>query len=912
MLLAPGERLGLFEILAPIGSGGMGEVYRARDTKLKRDVALKVLPEAFARDPDRMARFQREAEVLASLNHPNIAHIYGVEDRGLVMELVEGETLPCPLPVETALNYARQVAEALEYAHEHGVIHRDLKPANIKVTADGVVKVLDFGLAKAIEEPGSASHDPADSPSPTLTLGHTQVGVIMGTAAYMAPEQAAGAKVDRRADIWSFGAVLYEMLSGKRAFGGDSVADTLATVMKLDPDWTALPRDAPPSIHTLVRRCLAKDRKQRLQAIGEARIVLESPNVGQAPGLPTPTAPLQSRLGWVAAAAAVFALAALAFIHFREPPPPAPQPMMRFSADLGPDAVAGPRITAAISPDGQRLAFVARGVGGREQLATRLLNQAIPTLLTGTDNATDPFFSPDGRWIGFFADGKMKKISVEGGAAVTLSNVENARGASWGEDGNIIVTLGPATGIGLSRVPDAGGAPQTLTKPLLEKGEVSHRWPQILPGGQNVLFTSSAVNGVYDDGFIEVLSLKTGQWKVVQKGGYFGRYVPASNRSGYLVYVHQATLFGVPFDPGRLEVRGTPVPLLEDVAGEQTMAGGQLDFSRNGTLVYLSGKGTGQNWPVVWLDSAGKTQSLYATPGNYVSPRFSPDGKRLALSPGTNDIQVYDLQRDTMTRLTFKTLNNTYPVWTPDGKHIVFRAQSGTGLSLQWIRSDGGGEAQPLLESKTELRPHSFSPDGKRLAFAENNAETGFDTWTLPLDLKDPEHPMPGKPDVFLKTPFLEYEPAFSPDGRWIAYQSSESGLNQIYVRAFPGPGGQWLISGSNSGPLGIHPIWSRNGRELFYETPLDNRIMVVTYSAKGDTFAAEKPRLWSDTRILEPNNIFWNLDLGPDGKRFAVFPRPQADEQKGSVHVTVLLNFLDELRRKVPVSAGSTTSSPP
>jgi serine/threonine-protein kinase len=685
----------------------MGEVYKARDTKLDRDVAIKVLPAALAQDPERLARFEREAKVLAALNHPNIAQIYGLEQRALVMELVEGDTLKGPLPVETALNYAKQIADALEAAHEKGITHRDLKPANIMITPAGVVKVLDFGLATVTQPSAASEGDPANSP--TLTMRATQAGMIMGTAAYMSPEQAAGKTADKRADIWSFGVVLWEMLTGHGLFDGETISHVLADVLRGPIDFDKLPKETPRTIRDLLWRCLDRNVKTRLRDIGEARIVLGNPGGTEGPRQAEDLR--HNKLLWPSVAAVfLLAFAVLAFVRFREQPPLGPQPMMRFSADLGPDALTGPRITAAISPDGQRLAFVARGVSGREQLATRLLNQSVPTLLTGTDNATDPFFSPDGKWIGFFADGRMKKISVEGGAAVTLCNVENARGASWGEDGNIIATLGSATGIGLSRVPDAGGAPQTLTKPLVEKGEVSHRWPQILPGGQSVLFTSSTVNGFYDDGFIEVLSLKTGQWKVVQRGGYFGRYVPVSNRSGYLVYVHQATLFGVAFDPGRLEVRGTPVPLLEDVAGEQVMAAGQLDFSRNGMLVYLSGKGSGQNWPVVWLDSAGKTQSLYATPGNYYSPRFSPDGKRLALSLGTNDIQVYDLQRDNMTRLTFKTLNNSYPVWTPDGKHIVFRAQSGTSLSLQWIRSDGGGEAQQLLEGKTELRPYSFPP----------------------------------------------------------------------------------------------------------------------------------------------------------------------------------------------------------
>jgi Tol biopolymer transport system component len=601
----------------------------------------------------------------------------------------------------------------------------------------------------------------------------------------------------------------------------------------------------------------------------------------------------------VAAAALLAVVAASSsWIAYRATRPAAPQPLTRFSVDLGPEAVAGPRITAAISPDGRRLAFVARGAGGKEQLATRLLDQANPTFLAGTENASDPFFSPDSQWIGFFADSKMKKISVAGGAALSLCDAPNARGASWGEGGNIVVTLNFLAAIGLSRVSAAGGTPQTLTKPGdKDKSEVSHRWPQILPGGEAVLFTSNTVNGAYDDGFIEVLSLKTGQWKMVQRGGYFGRYLATSNRAGQLVYVHQGTLLGVPFDLDRLEVRGTPSPLLEDVAGDPTSAGGQFDVSRNGTFVYLGGKSSAEGWPLVWLDSTGKTEPLLASPGAYFTPRLSPDGKRLAVSVSANAIGVYDSQRDTMTPLTFKPQFILSPVWTPDGKHIAFAVTAGAIPTLQWIRSDGAGEAQPLLESKTELRPYSFSPDGKRLAFADSSSETGFDLWTLPLDLSDPEHPKAGKPELFLRTMADEFEPAFSPDGRWIAYRSTAAGVNEIYVQPFPGPGGKWLIS--NGG--GKHPVWSRNGRELFYQAP-DYRIMVATYSAKGDSFAPDKARPWAQTQILEPNALNWNLDLAPDGKRFVVAPRREATGgQKGSVHVTVLLNFFDELRRRVP-----------
>jgi Tol biopolymer transport system component/predicted Ser/Thr protein kinase len=741
MPLSVGTRPGPYQILAPIGAGGMGEVYRAKDTKLDREVAIKVLPASFAQDAARMARFEREAKVLASLNHPNIAQIYGIEDRAIVMELVEGATLADRLlhgaiPLEESLKIASQIADALEAAHEKGVVHRDLKPANVKVRDDGTVKVLDFGLATVVQ---SSAREPGDGAnSPTLTMGATEAGVILGTAAYMAPEQARGQKVDKRADIWAFGVVLYEMLTGERLFKGATASDVLAQVLTKQPDLDRTPAQA----RRLLGRCSEKDPKQRLRDIGEARFLLDAPPA---------TAPLQSRLGWVVAAGAVFAViaAALAFVHFRETP--ALQPLTRFSMDLGPEAVTGPRITAAISLDGRRLAFVARGAGGKEQLATRLLDQANPTLLAGTENASDPFFSPDSQLIGFFSDGKMKKISVQGGAAITLCEAPNGRGASWGDDGSIIVTLNSAAeaaGTVLSRVPESGGTPQTLTKPR-DVGEVSHRWPQILPGAKAVLFTAGTVIGDYDSGSIEVLSLKTGQVKVIARGGYFGRYVATSTRTGELVYVHQGTLFGVPFDPNRLEARGTPAPLLEDVAADPTTAGGQFDFSRNGTFVYVSGKQSALLWPLVWLDSTGKTEPLLAMPGAYYSPRLSPDGKRLAFSVSGRDIEVYDWERDSTTKLTFTGQQNKLPVWTPDGSHIVFSSQSLTGYSLLWIRSDGAREAQPLMESKNDLRPYSFSPDGKRLAFAQAAPQTGLDLWTAPLDLSDPEHPKAGKRNCF-------------------------------------------------------------------------------------------------------------------------------------------------------------------
>jgi serine/threonine-protein kinase len=853
----------------------MGEVWRATDTKLNRDVAIKILPEAFAQDVDRMARFTREAQVLASLNHPNIAAIYGVEERALVMELVPGPTLAeriaqGPLPLGEALPIAKQIAEALEYAHEHGIIHRDLKPANIKITPDGRVKVLDFGLAKALSS-GRAPADPHSSP--TLTMRATMAGVILGTAAYMSPEQARGQDADRRADIWTFGVMLYEMITGRTLFAGPTISDTLASVLKTEPNLSALP-DA---IRPVVERCLRKDPRWRWQAIGDVRLVLEEGVPAAVPGEPR-----RRSLPSVIAMAALAIIAVAGWFLVWRTPRPGDRPLTRLSVDLGPQAMSSLDLTAAISPDGRRLVFPARSPDGKQQLATRLLEQAQPTLLPGTEGGRYPFFSPDGQSIGFFTAAELKKIFVQGGAPVTLCLASVAEGGSWGEDGNIIAGLGSTTP--LYRIPAIGGVRQVLTK--LGPGELTHRWPQVLPGARAVLFTAAPSMTAMENANIEAVSLKTGQVKIVQRGGYYGRYLP----SGHLLYVHLGVLFGVRFDAERLEVRGTPVPLLEDFVGNPATGGGQFDFSAVGTFVYAAGKNAAQAWQVAWLDSSGKMQPFIAA-GAYAHPRLSPDGRRLALL-ANGDIYIHNEERDTSTRLTFSGHANS-PIWAPDGRHLVFQSLS-NGNNLSWVRSDGAGEPQRLLETLNNSFPWSLSREG-RLAYFETNPETGSDIWILPLDLADSDHPKPGRPEPFLRTPASENQPKFSPDGRWIAYRSNESGDAEIYVRPFPpASGGKWQISTGG----GAYPLWANNGRELFYETA-DNRIMVVDYKVDGASFFPGKPRLWVDKHLFYAGTM--NLDLTPDGKRFAVFALPETDGERGSVHVTFLLNFFDELKRRIP-----------
>jgi serine/threonine protein kinase len=857
MAIPAGTRLGTYEVTSHIGSGGMGEVYQARDTKLGRDVAIKVLPEAFAHDPERLSRFQREARLLASLNHPNIATIHGLEDSNgtsyLVMELVPGETLDQRIkrdgavPVEESLTIAKQIAEALEYAHDHGVIHRDLKPANVKLTPEGNIKVLDFGLAKAFAG-DAASEDIGNSP--TLSQAATMQGVILGTAAYMSPEQARGKTVDKRTDICAFGAVLYELLTGKQAFSGEDVTEILAAVVMKEPAFDALPPNTPASIRVLLQRCLRKDKRHRLADATGLRIEIEDV-------IAAPTRPIEQPL----------------------------RLLMRLDVDLGPDvslrSVAG--ADEIISPDGTRIVYVSQG-----RLFTRRLDQPNTTELAGTQGAYAPFFSPDGQWVGFFAQEKLKKISVEGGAAITLCDAPNGRGGSWGEDGNIIAALN-ITG-GLSRILSAGGPPTPETD--LQSGEQTHRWPQILPGGKAVLFTAHTALVGFDGATIEVMSLVDHRRKTLVRGGMYGRYLP----SGHLVYVNRGTLFAVPFDVDRLEVHGTPAPVLDQIGYSTGTGSAQLDFSQTGMLIYRSG-GAGAGLPIVaWLDGAGKAQPLLAKPGLYSNPSLSPDGQRLAVDvvEGSGaDIWVYDWQRDTMTRLTFNGSADS-ALWSPDGRYIIFRAV-GEGLSV--IRSDGAGKLQPLTQSKNNQFGWSFTPDGKRLAFMEQSSGTAYDLWTVPLE-SDNVGLRARKPEVFLQTPANEAFPSFSPDGRWMAHMSDESGTNQVYVRAFPDKGGKWQIS--NSG--GIWPMWSRNGRELFFET-LDNYIMAATYVVKGDSFVADKPRLWSEKQLGMARLGKRNVHLAPDGKRVvALMPVETAEGQKAQNHVTFLMNFSDEVRRKVPV----------
>jgi serine/threonine-protein kinase len=931
MSITAGARIGAYEVLAAIGAGGMGEVYRARDTRLNRDVALKILPEIFAADPERLARFEREAQVLASLNHPNIAQIYGIEEspaeaghyeaegqskanvvsgfsqtvHALVMEFVDGETLADriargPIPLDDALPIAKQIADALESAHEQGIIHRDLKPANIKVRDDGAVKVLDFGLAKLVGPPeggpyvrdvGAGFSRPEASASPTITSPAlmTGVGMLLGTAAYMSPEQAKGREADKRSDIWAFGCVLYETLTGTRAFPGDDITETLAAVIKTEPDLS----HAAPEIRRLLAACLAKNPRQRLQSIADAWLLLDH----SASSAPVARSSLR---GWIAATAALALVVLIGSVWaLARRAAPIDRPLVRLDVRLSPDATGTNTGVIALSPDGTRLVFPVLGADRKQRLATRALDQEAPTVLPGSEDGNAPFFSPDGRWIGFFTPGALKKVSLQGGAAVTLAETLTPRGASWAGDGTIVA--GIRNTAGLVRIPDSGGPPTPLTQ--LGPGEATHRWPQVIPDHDVVLYTATADTIAYEGATIRALSLKTGVSKTVVRDGYFGRYVRSEGASGYLLFLMEGTLFAVAFDPTRLETQGAPYPVVDAVARNSGSGVGFFDVSQTGMLAYAHASGADQAWPVVWLDGAGRTEPIIGTPGIYDTPRISPDGRRLALhvrSGRTSDLYIYDIERDTTSRLTF--VGGRSPVWTPDGRHIVFAADvqdpaaGETRFGIYWIRADGSSQPEELLRWRYQINPYSFSPDRRYLTLFDSTPDTGTNILILPLDLSDPEHPKPGRPEPFLETSFNELEASFSPDGRWILYRSNESGTMEAYVRPFRG-NGKWQIS---SGGV-MHPRWSPAGRQLFYETP-DGHVMVADYTAQGDSFVSGKPRLWTADRILAASGGF-NMDVAPDGRRLVVFPVPPNDSET-LAHVTFLFNFVDEIRRRGP--AGS------
>jgi serine/threonine-protein kinase len=893
----------------------MGEVYRATDSRLKRQVALKILPAQLAADPDRLARFQREAELLASLNHPHIAAIYGIEEAhgitALIMELVEGEDLAeriarGPIPIDEVLPIAKQIAEALEAAHERGIVHRDLKPANIKLRADGTIKVLDFGLAKLGDSPaGSVISQSPTITSPTLL---SVAGVILGTAAYMSPEQARGQMADKRSDIWAFGVVVFETLTGQRLFVGDTISDTLASVLKSEPDWRALPAAAPARLRGLLRWCLEKNPKRRLRDIGDARVQIEdlignAPDETDAAVRQRPVAVWRRAMPWVTAGALAAALATVVALWAPWTKAPAAVPV-RLSTEIGADASLA--ITAvdalAISPSGDVIAFAAQNsANGRQQLYIRRLNQLDAAPLAGTDDAASPFFSPDGSWLGFFADGKLKKIAVTGGAAVELCGAPIQRGGAWGRDGGIVLL--PNRLGGLERVSDAGGAPQPFTS--IAEGEVTHRWPQLLPGGRGVLFTGgTGINTGYNEGAVLVQPLPAGPRGVLHRGGFHGRYLS----SGHVVYIHDATLFAVPFDVDRMAVTGPPAPVLEGIVSNAGTGSAQFAVSDNGTLVYLRGSSIlSAGVPMHWMDSSGRMTPLRTARSLWTNPAFSPSGDRIALQilSGQLDIWVYDIARETLTPVTVDPAADTRPIWSPDGRYLAFgSARANNANSNLYVqRADATAGAQRLTDGPDSQQPTSWHPSGRYLMFEQMNALTKRDLMVLPLEYDAVSGWKPGKPTVFLNSTFEEQQGAFSPDGRWVAYVSNEAGRDDVFVRPFPGPGGKLQISTEG----GSTPTWSRTRSELFYSGGVNSlgtrQLMVVPFAVDGDTFHAEKPRLWSEGRFQTRGPNVRMFDLHPDGKRFVLAP---AEDPTGGTklnHLTIVFNFFDELRRLAPES---------
>ena len=890
MPLSAGEKLGPYEILSAIGSGGMGEVYKARDTRLDRTVAVKVLPEHIAKREDLRSRFEREARSVASLNHPNICTLYDIGNQDgagyMVMEFMEGETLAAridksALPLDQVLKLATQIADALDRAHRAGVTHRDVKPQNIMLTRDGV-KVLDFGLAKLMPKPGPTGE--------TLTAVLTTEGTVLGTPQYMAPEQFEGKEADARSDIWAFGAVLYEMATGQKAFQGESYSILLSAILSADPTPMSVKPFTPSWLERLVRRCLAKDPEDRWQSMRDVVLELRMPPAESSATGPSKTV----RWLWIAAGAltVVAAVAFWALWHAQRSPD---RRLLRFDADLGPDARHGAAYGAAIamfSPDAQQVVY-SSSVGGRPMLATRLLSESKGVVIPGTENGADPFFSADGQWIAFFADGKLKKTPLNGGAVAILANANNPRGGVWGQNGVIVAALNNNSG--LVRLDAAGGALTALTH--LEPGASTHRWPQLLPDGETILFTSSGQLSNYEDASIQAVDINTGRVTVLHTGGYFGRWAS----SGHLLYMHDKSLFAIAMDLRTLSTRGAPVPVLSDVGAISTAGAGQFDLSATGTMVYRSGVAGPTLWSLALLDGTGKPVKHLFNPGAYLTPRYSPDGRSIALASEVRkgmELYRYDIATDRMSPLTFMGGVSYFPVWSADGRHLVFSVIAGDTVSLYWIRSDGSGQPERLLERKGSTHPSSISRDGRLLAIDVLDPATRRDIWTIPLDLADTDHPKLGEPVPFARTPANEYQPVFSPDGRWLAYVSDESGVAEVYVRPYPekAGSGRWQVSTEG----GMQPIWARDGKSIYFET-LTHLVMTAPCVTNGDSFTPGKPKQLMQMALTDPNAGDPNYDVIPNGSGIlGTVENPE--EARGNVHVTFLLNFTDELRRKVPV----------
>ena len=901
-----GHALLHYRVEKKIGEGGMGVVYRAEDTKLKRQVAIKLLPDIFSIDPERLARFEREAKLLASLNHPNIAAIHGLEEaaskRFLVLELVEGETLAQriakgPLPVDEALEVCRQIAEGMEAAHEKGIIHRDLKPANVKITPEGKVKVLDFGLAKAFHAEPSAE-DIAHSPTISEM---TRPGIILGTAAYMSPEQARGKPVDKRADIWAFGCLLYECLTGKRAFRGDDVMEVMAKILEAEPDWSLLPANTPSSIRALLKRCLRKDSKRRQQDILDARIEIEESAAMDAVPIQAPPAPRRFPLPWLAACAVVMVLAGIvigvALMRYLQPA--TSSPVLRSVIKVEPghwldgmrravELERPSRTAIAISSDSRFVVYSAieenPGSQAKPQLYLRRMDQAEAKPIAGTEGGINPFLSPDNRWVGFWADGKLYKVPIEGGVPTVLCDASMLYGANWGNGNSIVFT--DKQDVGLSRVSAEGGKTETLTNPDSKQEEYSHRLPSWLPDGKAVLFTVMR-NYADRQPWLALLRVNTREWHILLSDAADAKYVP----TGHLVFLRQGTLMAVRFDIAKLQVIGQPVALLDNVVQSfssnqyQNTGAGQFGISDTGSLIYAAGGivPDRQN-SLVWVDQKGTEQPVTDLKLPWAAIRLSPDGQRIALETLPEyQLWVYDLKLGTNSRLIGEGLA-AIPIWSPDGKRLLFSWAKSLVLNLYWQPYDGSLPRERLTTSEYIQYAGSWSSDGKTVALTENHNPLYK---IAMLDVPS------GRVTPFLNSPFNEQYPEFSPDGRWIAYSSNESERDEVCVRPFPGPGMKHQVS--NQG--GIQPLWARNGKQLFYRW--QDQVWVADVLTEGG-FATTKPRLLFEKAGYSSGFPIRGYDLSLDGKRFLMV---KLDQRKPTPVTEMILvqNWFEELKQKVP-----------
>ena len=856
----PGTRFGPYEISGTIGAGGMGEVYRARDAKLQRDVAIKVLPALFATDPDRLARFDREAQTLASLNHPHVAQIYGVLENppALVMEFVDGEDLAqrlehSALPLDEALSIARQIAEALEAAHERGIVHRDLKPANVKVTPDGSVKVLDFGLAKAMSDSVAQGLSPAASPTFTSPALLTQAGVILGSAAYMAPEQARGKIVDRRADIWAFGCVLYEMLCGARPFEGETVTDVLSAILSREPDWTRLPATTPAACQSLLRRCLDKDPRRRLRDIGEARVMLEQPMEAR-------PAPARPALAWlvpvlgtltVLLGVAVVVLVARGRSHGSDP---ATREITRYDVQLPANASVNIvfRPAVSVSADGSAFAFVG-ATGGITRIYVRRRGEVTPRAIAGSEGGTTPGLSPDGRWVAFFADGMVRKAGIDGGV-VALGASRDVRGITWLDASTLVLTADSAAA--LSSMSAMGGEVHPVT--TLASGERTHRWPSILAGGKAVLFTVGTLDkpDTYDQANIEAVMVATGERRVLVKGASMARACGNS----HLVYSRGSSLYSVPFDPERLQVTGPAVEILQGVERDSSTGAAHFDCSAEGTLAFVPGSTQGDLHQLTWMDREGHSQPVSLPPGPHQEARVSPDGSRIALLSGTSgngDVWIYDVRAGTFTRLTFNG-TSAAPIWSADGRTVYYTTFDGAGARSTIMRkvADGSREAESLR-----------SVDGRAyLASVDEAGQTAIlDSIIAASDRGDIlrlSFAADSKPEQLVASKFNEYASNVSPDGQWVAYQSDDTGRPEVYVLGLAGKGPRRQVTSTG----GEEPHWSRDGRELYFKTA--NRLMAVPI-AEGPSLRAGNARPLFDGIYNSGIESGRSYDLDPRTGRF-------------------------------------------